>query len=83
MTITNISVSPEVEAVLPEVMIDWLCKLATFGEDRQNATQTLGNYSIQNIRYANKLRRLFGFPPVACNLQVRHFNNEYQMVMAN
>lgn len=90
MTITNISVSPEVKAILPDVLIDWLCKLVISEEDRKNPVQTfaltlekLGDYSVQNIRYADKLRRLFGFPPVTCNLQVRRCNNQYQMEMAN
>jgi hypothetical protein len=89
MITTNFSVSPEVKATLPDVLIDWLSKLAISEEDRNNPVQTfvltlekLGDYSIQNIRYADKLRRLVGFPPVTFNLQVRRCNNQYQM-MAN
>jgi hypothetical protein len=90
MMTANIAVSPGVKATLPDVLIDWLCNLAISEEDRKNPVQTfvltlekLGDYSVQNIRYADKLRRLFGFPPVTFNLQVRHCNNQYQMVMAN
>lgn len=90
MATANISVAPEVKATLPDVLIDWLCKLAASEKDQQNPVEAftltlekLGDYNIQNIRYADKLRRLFGFPPVNCSLKVRHCNNQYQIVMAD
>lgn len=90
MTSTNISVSPEVKATLPGVLIDWLCKIAMSDEYRQSPIQTftltpdeLDSQSIQNVRHADKQRRVFGFPPVSCKLQVRGCANQYQMVMAN
>lgn len=90
MTATKISVSPEVKATLPDVLIDWLCKLAVSDEYRQNPVQTftlspgeLGGQSVQDIRYVDKQRCVFGFPPVSCKLQVRGCNDQYQMVLAN
>lgn len=90
MTKTNISVSPEVKATVPGVLIEWICGVAVSDECRQTPVQTftlmpdeLGGRSIQNIRHADKLQRVFGFQPVRCRLQVLGHDNQYRMVMAN
>ena len=61
MTIPNISAAPEVKAPLPDVLIDWLCKLAVSDGDRKKPVQTfiltcgeLSGKSVQDIRYAGE-----------------------------
>lgn len=90
MTITNISVAPEVKASLSGVLIDWLCKLAMSDGDRKNPVQTfvltcgeLSGKGVQDIRYADKQRRVFGVSPVTCRLQVTDCDHQYRMSMAN
>jgi hypothetical protein len=39
MPSTNISVSPEVKAILPSVLIDYLCKIALSDENKKEPEQ--------------------------------------------
>lgn len=90
MTIKNITVSSEVKKSLPGVLIDYLCKLAASDEYSGQPVQTfiltprmLGGKRIQDILHINKIRHVFGFEPVDCELRVLPCTDHYEMVLAN
>lgn len=81
-------VSPDVNALIPDVMIDYLWKLALSEEYQEYEEQTfllkpaeLGREMIQVISHENDCRRVFGVEPVECELCVFHEMNCYQMAL--
>lgn len=88
----NLSVSPGIKALLPDVLIDYLSKLVIC-EDRKNDERQLiileagelSGRSVQNIYHVCneqgpiKARRVFGVAPVNCKLQVLYAHTHYQM----
>lgn len=84
-----ITVSPEVKALLPGVLIDWLCGVVNTDALAQSPAQTitlsqglLGGQTVQDIHYANTEKRVFGFPPVTCTLRLIRRNHHYLMALA-
>lgn len=89
MKIANITISPDVKALLPDVLIDWLCKLAATSEFQAVRTSmlvltssTLNGRNVQDIQYGGTQRRLFGFPPVTCKLQLLGTDHQPRMAIA-
>ena len=89
MTITEINATPEVHALLPYVLIDWLVKLAksdAFGKyPMQILSLTygrLGGQSVQDVCCADTRRRVFGFPPVTCKLLLLNRNHQWMIAAA-
>ena len=87
---TNTVVSPEVNAILPDVLIEYLWGLALADEYRKCVIQTftlaqgeLGGRGIQNIFHLDETRRVFGIDPVSCELYVINSDKNYQMILAN
>lgn len=90
MTATNILVSPDVKVLLPDVLIDYLWKLALSDQYLEYAVQTftlspgeLSGQSTQDIFHLDTLRRVFGVEPVSCKLRVVNSEDQYQMILAN
>lgn len=86
------SVSPEVEALLPDALIDYLWKRALCEEWQNHEKQLfllqsgeLGGRKMQDIYHTcycgNSMdtRRVYGVEPVNCTLQVFNSQNRYQM----
>ena len=85
-------VSPDTEIILPDILIEYLWKLA-LSEDWKNSeqqmfvleTMKLGRGMIQSIchtcNHDNLLdtRRVYGIEPVTCRLQVTNSPKGYQM----
>jgi len=88
MTTPIFTMSAEVKALLPDVLIDYLCNLALSEEYNTRPVQTfaldpaeLGGRLIQHVLHGGTLRRVFGFDPISCTLCVLHNTNHYQMVV--
>ena len=88
----NLLVSPDIETILPEVLIEYLWKLVLC-ENWQNyerqifilETGELSGRKIQNIYHigdydnSTDTRRVYGVEPVNCKLQVLNSPDGYQM----
>ena len=90
MTTSPFSVSPEVKALLPDVLIEYLSSLALADEFKAHAVQIfalspaeLGGRQIQHVFHADTLKRIFGFQPLSCTLCVLNDVGSYQMVLLN
>jgi len=88
MAPSNFLISPAVRALLPDVLIEYLCGLAASEENKNQRLQIftltpgeLGGQSLQTIRHMNKVRRVFGFTPVCCNLRVLNDAGQYLMAL--
>lgn len=86
---SQLLVSPNVVALLPDVMIDYLWKLALDDGYREYEEQTftlepakLGGQMIQVISRTDDCKRVFGVDPVQCKLRVLHSADCYQMALA-
>lgn len=72
------TIGSEIQALLPEVLTDYLCRL--FDKETQYIDAALvkctlsveekGGRPIQSIEFWGKRYEVFGFPPVACKLLV-------------
>jgi len=90
MTPENLWVSPDVKSVLPDILIDYLYRLALSCGNSRYKLQTfeldpgrLGGQSIQNILHMDKPHRIFGVTPVSCKLCVLNSAGRYEMILAN
>lgn len=92
--IRNVLVSPEVRALLPDVLIDYLWKLALCENWRGLAEQRfvleageLGGRDVQDIlhaggqRTAADTRRVYGVEPVDCTLLVLRAGSGHRMTL--
>lgn len=88
----NLSVSADIKAILPDIMVDYLWKLALCEDWRNYEKQSfvleagkLSGRGIQNIYHVcddgNSMdkRRVYGVEPVNCKLQVVSSQGNYQM----
>jgi len=88
----NLMASPEIKAILPGVLIEYLWKLVLNGKwnayEKQSFMLQSGKLSgcdIQDIYHtcdngdSPDIRRVYGVIPVDCVLQVVHFGSDYQM----
>lgn len=88
----TLSVSPDIKAILPDVLIEYLWKLALSESWKEYEEQLFilktGELSGQNIQdichvcnYGDSMdtRRVYGVEPVNCTLQILNFQNGYQM----
>lgn len=89
----SLSVSPDIRAILPDIMIDYLWELALNSNWRRYESQTfeleageLSGHVIQKNVYhtgygSNPMdkRRVYGVDPVNCILQVVNSHGNYQM----
>lgn len=88
----SLSVSPEIKAILPDIMVNYLWELV-LGSDWQKyekqffvleATKLSGR-SIQDIYHVGEggnlmdRRRVYGVEPINCKLQIVNFQGNYQM----
>ncbi len=94
MTAANLSVSPEVKALLPDALINYIWQLTLSDECQASENQTftlepkeLGGRGVQDILHSCKrenfqqLRRVFGVEPVRCNLKVIKTQGSYEMLL--
>lgn len=86
MIITNRVVSPDVSALLPNVMIDYIWTLALPNESCAYGNQIftlepvqLGWQNIQEIHCLDIRRRVFGVEPIQCKIRVLKSEDSYQM----
>ena len=86
---TTISVSPEVIARLPDMLVAYLWQLALDDKYRGYPVQTfmlepvsLSGREIQGISHLDEERRVFGLAPVTCRLCVLNSGNRYRMTLA-
>ena len=84
----NLSVAPEVIALLPGVLIAYIWNLARCQDRLEDAVQhfslvpaELGGRNIQDITYAGDRKRVFGIDPVRCKLRIFNANGQYQMTL--
>lgn len=88
----NLSVSPDIKAILPEVLIEYLWKLVLRegwqDYEKQLFTLEAGELSGRNIQdiyhicdYSNLIdkHRVYGVEPINCKLQVLNSKGSYQM----
>ncbi len=88
----TLSVSPDIKAILPDVLIEYLWKLALSESWREYEEQLFilktGELSGRNIQdiyhvcnYGDSMdtHRVYGVEPVNCKLQVLNSQNGYQM----
>jgi len=91
-TDSNFLVSDEITTRLPVIIVNYLWELALSGDFQMYEKQTflleaveLGGRSLQDIyHFGNKgnamdKRRVFGFEPVTCDLQIINNHGKYQM----
>jgi len=85
----NILIALDVKALLPEVLIDYICNLVWADGKMYDSEQAielipdmLSGRSIQSIFHGGKRHRVFGFEPVNCKLHVIKSHNQYQMLLA-
>ena len=88
----NFMASPEIEAILSDVLIEYLWKLVLNGkwnncEEHSFMLQPgkLSGREVQDIYHtcgnssSQDIRRVYGVMPVNCMVQVLHFGSDYQM----
>ena len=88
MLMNEVSVSPEVRAKLPDMLVEYLWRLALDAKYRECPVQTfvlepvtLSGQEIQNISHLDEERRVFGLAPVTCKLCVLSSGNGYRMML--
>ena len=80
----DLSVSPEIKSILPDVLVEYLWQMALGGNWQQHDQQLfvlesveLCGRKIQDIRHfcdddiATDKRRIYGVEPICCRLQVQ------------
>lgn len=88
----NLSVSTDIRAILPDIMVNYLWQLALCGDWQKYEKQSfvleageLSGWSIQDIYHVcdsgNSMdkRRVYGVDPINCKLQVVNSQGIYQM----
>ena len=89
----TLSVSPNIKAILPDVLIEYLWKLVLSENWKECEEQLfilkageLSGRNIQDIYHVCNYgspsidtRRVYGVEPVNCKLQILNFQNVYQM----
>ena len=90
MSTANTSVSSGVSALLPDVLIEYLWKLALSGENWKCLDQTfllnhceMGGRHAQEICRLYETQRIFGVEPVHCKLHVLSSKNSRKMILAH
>lgn len=94
MAAAHFTVSSGVKKILPEALIDYLCKLAAREDLQAYKSQSfileprkLGGRNVLDIFHlcdfdrSKECRRVFGIEPVDCKLQVLNFQGNYQMLL--
>ncbi len=85
-------VAPEIKAMLPQVLIDYLWGLIQADSDKESKEQTftlvpgsLGGREIQDILHtcgnSSAWHRVFGIVPLRCEIQINNDNKSWYMFM--